>query len=681
MSLIIRYITAVFVLVFHAYAVFAQDVNRQIALQEFVESMTEELEEENDQAAWLEELYHLFENPVDINLATLEELLRNPFLDEITAGNILDYRTRTGRFLTVHELTSVPGISRETARNLSLFVVAGDQSGVSGDRGAYLSQISQQLLMRGWQSFPKSKGYRTVGDKPPAYKGEPQKIYTRYLLQKGQTIQAGLTGDKDPGEQFFKGVNRYGFDFYSAHLSFRVSRRLPQVIAGDYTIRAGQGLILWQGFSMGKTAEVLKVSKSMTQMKPYTSSDENFFFRGTAIMLHTGNLKTYIFASRKKSDANRIWHDDGSITISSLQRSGYHRTNSEIEDKNSTGHTVAGTVLNFSKGKMKLGLNSLYEHFQHPLLRGGQLYQEFLLKGTENYNASLDYRRVSGKFQLFGEVAVAKSGGIAVLQGLDARLHDQVQLALLFRHYGKRYHATWGNGFGENSSVNNETGFYSGIRILPASRISLSAYSDWFGSEWITYTTAGPARGREYFVQADLKYSRRVYGYVRYKGKTKPERLKSEKYYTDQIMRRDNLRFHMSFRPVGNFVFSTRFESAWHSHTDREHGKLIYQEIGYTPARPLISATARLAWFSTDSYSSRIYAYESDLLYNFSTLAFSGEGIRAYLNIRCRFSDNLDGWLKLARTSYADRDVISSGYNEILGNSKTEVKIQVRYRL
>lgn len=654
--------------------------SRYQTLDNLIEALTEEAEEDTDMTLWLEELQMLYENPVNINTAKREELLRIPFLNELTADNIIEYREKTGVFMTVFEVAAVDGIGRELAEKLSFFIITGDEIPDQINRRTYRGRGQHQLLIKGWQTFPKPAGYLSKNEKPPAYQGGPQKIYSRYLFQQGSVLQAGITGDRDPGEEFFKGANPWGFDFYSAHLSYRINDLFPQIVLGDFSVRAGQGLVIWQGFSMGKSSEVLQVSKPMSQIRPYTSVDENFFFRGVATTMQTGNLRTHFFVSHKKSDGNLITKEDGNIVFSSLQTSGYHRTLSEIEDKNSVGHSVAGAILGYTANNVRFGANMLYERFQFPFERGNQLYQKFLFNGQENYNASLDYRWVVGRYQLYGEAAVSKSLGYGLIQGMEARLHDQLNLAMVFRHYRKDYHATWANAFAENSRAINETGFYTGFRAFPVSRITLSGYADWFSSPWLNYATTGPSNGHEYMIQADLRYSRNLTGYVRYKSKSKADKTKADNLYYDKLGSRQNLRFHVRYQISKQFFLRSRIESAWYSYLMDEKGLLFFQDIGWTPDKPLISATARIAWFKTDSYNARIFTYENDLLYNFSTLSFFGEGIRTYLNLRYRISNGLDGWLKIAQTVYSDRDVISSGNSQIDGNSKTDFKIQFRYR-
>ena len=87
----------------------------------------------------------------------------------------------------------------------------------------------------------------------------------------------------------------------------------------------------------------------------------------------------------------------------------------------------------------------------------------------------------------------------------------------------------------------------------------------------------------------------------------------------------------------------------------------------------------RLAYFSTDSYDSRIYAYENDVLYAVSFPAYYGKGWRWYLIAKQPISRNLDFWIRIAQTKISDRDTLGSGTSEIDGKRKTDLKVQLKY--
>ena len=107
---------------------------------------------------------------------------------------------------------------------------------------------------------------------------------------------------------------------------------------------------------------------------------------------------------------------------------------------------------------------------------------------------------------------------------------------------------------------------------------------------------------------------------------------------------------------------------------------MIYQDIFYDLRKIPLSFNMRFAVFDTDSYNSRIYAYENDILHAFSIPAYYSKGTRTYFNIKYSAGKHVDIWLRYSQTYYSNLDVISSGLNQINGNTKSEIKAQVRIR-
>ena len=91
--------------------------------------------------------------------------------------------------------------------------------------------------------------------------------------------------------------------------------------------------------------------------------------------------------------------------------------------------------------------------------------------------------------------------------------------------------------------------------------------------------------------------------------------------------------------------------------------------------------SAHAAYFHTDSYDSRVYLYESGPLYTYSMQQLYGEGIRYWLMLRANAGRNLMLTAKVGVTDYFDRTKISSSYQEIDRSSKTDVDIQLRWKI
>lgn len=109
-------------------------------------------------------------------------------------------------------------------------------------------------------------------------------------------------------------------------------------------------------------------------------------------------------------------------------------------------------------------------------------------------------------------------------------------------------------------------------------------------------------------------------------------------------------------------------------------GVLIYADVIFKPMMKRYAANIRLQYFETDDYNSRLYAYENDVLYSFSIPVFYEKGYRYYLNINYDLTKKLSAWARIAQTLSPDRSSIGSGLDEINGNRRTEVKLQLMYR-
>ena len=659
----------------------AQETDPTRNLEAIIESIIENLDEETDVTLIIEDLEELAENPLNINTASEFELSKLHILNDIQIQKLLNYRNEFGTVYTLFELNTIDGITPDLLTKMAPFIWFGPAEQEPESFSNVLKYGNHQLLLRSLGTTQKPLGYQPKEDGTVPYEGARDRFYTRYRFQSGDRISVGLTAEKDPGEAFFSGSNKNGFDFYSGHVSIKVNSVVQNITVGDFLVRSGQGLVLWQGFSSGKSVYSMNISKTNQGVRPFTSTDENLFFRGAATTLKFGNAKLSLFYSQKNDDANLATSDSLGNYFTSLQTSGYHRTESEIIDEKTVKHTNLGAVGTWSFKNLKVGATLLHQQFEIPFIRSDQLYNKFRFSGTENFTAGADYLFSKGKYQLFGEAAISKSKGKAILQGAIAHVNDQLSFSALFRHFDKNYHALWANTFAEGSSTNNESGLYFGTRILPVKFVTLSAYSDFYRSEWINFTTAGPSKGWDVFTQADFRFSNKFQFYFRFKNEEKEQKFTQNEMYINLPERIQKTRLHFQFTPSEIITLKTRFEHAFYKGTEKENGFMVFQDVQFAPVSVPLNLSARVAWFNTESYNSRIYAYENDLLYTFSIPAYYGKGIRTYLNLKYKINEKLDIWFKVANTSWSDRETISSGYNEIAGNQKTELKFQLRLKI
>ena len=666
---------------FNVFNTRAQEGPMSQNFETIVEAMAEDLEDEADYFSILEYLEEYYENPLNINSASPIELKRLSVLNEIQITNLLDYRKVHGLIYTIYELMNVEGFNREVLEKIAPFIKFEALEDGYSNKKLPLKYGKHQVLFRTTRVFQEAKGYKSIEGEDPKYEGGREKLYTRCRFQLKDQISAGITAEKDPGEAFFDGSNQNGFDYYSGHISMNFNSVLSNVTVGDYVVRSGQGLVLHQGFATGKSADVLNISKNVSGTRPYTSTDENLFFRGASAGFRLNDLDLQLFYSQKRKDANLGdigWEDHDFFT--SLQSSGYHRTNSEIEDEKSVQENAGGAILSFQKNRLKLGTTFFYQKFDRPFNLSDEPYNLYKFSGDENFNIGVDYRYLLGKYQFFGEVARSKSKGFAVLQGVLAHLHDRAIFSLLFRHFDKNYHALYSGAFSETRSTINETGLYMGLKLLPAKGFTFSAYTDIYKFPWIKYTTSGPSSGNEVFMQLEYRPTRDWLFYGRYKIEEKDVKFAYNQKYIQIKQRKQQTRLHVQHKLNDEVTLKSRVEVINFKDYESVNGLMFFQDLVYSPAKLPLKSYLRFVIFNTGSYDARVYAYENDLLYNYSVPAYYGKGIRAYMNLSYKVSPMIGLWLKLSNTHWTDRETISSGNNEIEGENLTEVKLQLRLK-
>ena len=504
-------------------------------------------------------------------------------------------------------------------------------------------------------------------------------------------LSYGVTAEKDSGEEFFKGSNKAGFDFYSAHLFLKNYRKNIKAIAiGDYAVNMGQGLVLYSGFGYGKSAFTTSIKRNSRVLRPYTSVNETSFLRGIGATFAFGDhIEWTAFGSYNKRDGNSLVPDtldaDSDVLIfTSLQNSGLHRTVNEIEDEKIIGHWSVGSNLKYRFSNGHIALNTLYDQFDQSLERSPQLYNQFYFNGDRLLNLSLDYSVIFQNFNFFGETAMSDNGGLATLNGLLLGLDRKVDLAILHRYFQRDYQAIIANPFSEGSGGRNELGFYLGFLFKPSRKWEISTYFDMYRFPWLRFQVDSPSKGTDFLGRLTYTPKRGIKAYLQLRYEVK------EIHQPQNITKADILvpgelfqaRLHFSKKVSPAIEWRSRLDVGLVNDqvNDPLRGVVLYQDLSYRPSFSPFSFSTRFAIFDTDGYAVRYYAYENDLLYTFSIPAYYNQGTRFYLNVRYRSNSNLTLEARYAQTYWSNQSIFGSGLEEINGQRRSDVKVQLRYK-
>jgi hypothetical protein len=607
---------------------------------------------------------------IDINRAGLEDWLQLPGMQPVVAQAIMTYRRQFGPFIHLMELQAVPGLSTDLLRQLLPYLKLGLPNEGHPTMRSRLRGGDHVVILRSaqaWERFSRSSGQAKTRN---PFLGQGASLLFRYGYRYGRDLQWGFALEKDGGERLFPGNVWKGTDFSSFHLAARHLGPIRALVAGDYVINLGQGLIHWQGMAFGKSIQSVMINRQGETIRPYSGIDENRFHRGVAMDLGGGKLGAVVFLAADRMDGNRTTdsaHPDHSV-VTSFQWTGLHRTEAEREDKDAIQQRMAGASVSYRHPSFKLALNGLAYAFGPSIRQGDAPYQRYNIQGKSWWNLSADYSLVWRNMYLFGELGLSPGKGLGLIQGLIAALDARLDLSILFRSISPAFKSLQSNAFTELSSPSNETGLYLGIQFRPAARLALNGYFDAWFHPWLRYRVHGPSTGRSGMLALNWRPSKTIEwtGSFRYR-KTQGNGPSDGGVLALPVFRSYyQYRFQFSFKPDRFVEIRQRADLTVAGSVDHARGWAQSFETIYQLPKGKYSMAVRVSWFSSDLYDTRIFQYERDVLNYYSISTLDRRGIRAYLVLTGSLPGKISFQNKVFCTVYNDIESFTSYSPQLL---------------
>ncbi len=661
-------------------------------VQQQIEATSEIYNEDTDYSDLLDKLNFYRNNPVNLNYATPEELKDLLYLNDMQINNLIEYRKKYGKLYSIYELEAIEGFYLDVINKILPFVYISENP---NKRNLSLKNIirngKSRMIASYQQVLEKQQGYTHIDDSAyeanpnSKYLGAQQKLYFRYRYNYYDNVSFGITAKKDAGEEFFKGTQKNGFDFYSAHLFLKDFGKLKALAVGDYQAQFGQGLAFYSGLAFyGKSSEVLSVKKFTKGIVPYASSDENRFLRGIAVAFDFKKLEITGFFSQKNIDAGLNKYDSLTQTYSTNFASwsgGLHATPSQVQLKDNLNEKIFGAHISYKNEGLNLGItafNVLYNKEINFILKP---YNQFNFKGKDNTTVGFDYNYSLYNFNFFGEVARSGNNGKAFINGIAFCPDSRILLTMLYRNYAKDFQPLYSNAFSENSDNSNEKGIYTGMILKPYKNWTIFAYCDYFSFPWLKYSVNSPAKGANYLFKLEYKQINKLETYLSYRFKNKPANS-SETFNIDNTddNTKTNYRFNISYIIDNSLTIRNRIEILDHKTIENkmQKGYLIFQDLIYKFIKTPVILTFRYALFDTESYDERIYSYENSIPYSYSVPSYYYKGSRFYVMLKYALSKKIDFWIRYSQAYYSNKKSVGTGLDVINGNIKSDLMSEIR---
>ncbi|MEO0216747.1 MAG: helix-hairpin-helix domain-containing protein [candidate division WOR-3 bacterium] len=337
-----------------------------------------ESEEQKDLETYLFKMEELKENPVDINTANLEELLKIPFLKIPDALKIVAYRDKYGPFENLEDLYRIPSIDSITIAQLR----------------PYLTVKKKPLRLRKIESRIRFK--RNLKENGSIT------YYTRNIVGINDYTIFLIT-ERDPYENSF-------FDYYSTGVLIEEQKR--HFIMGRYNLDFGSGVMLSSTGSFFQGID-FRMLTSQRGIIPYTSTMENGGFFGAA--LSDSLLLNYcLFYSNQRLDGTV----DTAGYARSFDESGEHIDSLSQSRKDRIMEEIFGYNVQYRYGSL-LFSNSTYWSGYEPAFACDDSLTGFY--GSNYWISGVDLKFFAEKFLVFGEVVRSfrnRPGGILGWSGV-----------------------------------------------------------------------------------------------------------------------------------------------------------------------------------------------------------------------------------------------------------------------
>lgn len=676
-------------------------LNRLQSNEEIIEEYTRRTETDYDFA----DIHYDSSQPkatVNINKASFRTLKRLK-LNDIQINNLNSYIQKYGEITGIYELHLIEGFDSALILKLNpklefkldpeLHKITRKNLAIKG-RHIIISRYSRILQP--------AKGFQATEDSLPIpYAGNQDKLLFKYSYNYYDRLRFGITMEKDPGESM-KG----GFDFCSFHILYRSKGFVKALALGNYNLTFGQGLTMNSGFSYGRNTATSTIQNRRNRISANTGANENTGLNGVAVTVSPiHHLDLTILYSAMKLDAG-IYRTDNEESsegyFTSITETGLHRTEMEIERKNALQQKILGSNMQYRTGIIRVG-GSVYEtSYSEPMRSGEEPYNKFSFSGKSLLNYGTDFSLTTSWLTLFSEFSGSNKGGNAYLAGVTGLSSNDFGFSLLYRNYGRNYTNFFSDAYSAGTNCINEAGFYAGFFANLTGKIIVTASADHYRHPWLKYRTDAPVDGKEYCLQLKYKLSDKDHFTARYTFNNKL--LNPETYENDDhkltngkasglpenpsilpgiidfpvANSKHTFRLNLNYNPVKNLILRNRLDVLFNNKTPFANGKgyLVYQDIIYSSDKKPLSINLRYVIFDTDTYNERIYAYESDVLYSFSVPSYYYKGSRFYIMLNYDMNRNMSFWLRYSESFYPGITSTGTGTEEIIGNKKSEVKLQ-----
>lgn len=650
---------------------------------EFLDQSFEQEEESPElsqkRQAVLDRLENIYNEPLNINVATRQELLELEFLTSEQADSVLSTRKRFRMFSSPGDLMTVRGLGYQERRWLSLFVMYGDTIQSRNSRWKAYYEGRHTIESRWEIPLYKRAGYQfetreaLIKNRKRAYLGAPFAHTLRYRYNWKNQMMYGVTLQKDSGEPF-GAYGQYPYDHVSGFFSRSSKDGKGTWMIGDYRLHIGQGLLLGHGYFFNPSQTALQLSHSEIRLLPHTGTDEVRFFRGGAGMIRRGSWNVLTFVSHRRLDG-RLEND----TLRSFITNGLHRSLTEIERKGAVGVTSIGIHGEWRSNQKHIGVSALYLHYDHVIFPSLRPYNTYAFRGQTTGGISLDASWREPRWAWQGELAFDAKGHPAFTNIYRRHILRKLNGSLQLRYFSPQYTSPYGFTWQGGNQIQDEIGvtFALNYRLKAASEIR--GFLDYHYHQQPAFRAYDKHDGWRGQVEWEWTKDKQC-NQFRYTHISRQYNIVGHSPFLEYVTTH-RLRWQSRYQ-LHHLEWQWAVDASIHhqqTRTKPHFGSMLSARASWHPNdRWRISGFA--SFFATHDYATRLYAYVPQLRGVSSFPSFSDQGMSVTLMALCTLNRHWGVSGRWNINHYFNRDYIASGMQRINSPTQSDLGFYLRYK-
>lgn len=660
----------------------------------FEDYMTEYADLDEDYLSTIEDWQNMISqwlvHPLFINGDDAGWLVEYKIISLYQLNKLKEYRYIYGDLLSIYELSFIEGWDFQTCRKVMPLVSTCEAKKMLSYKKFSIRNFRHDLIIRTGFNTAKSKGYQETkaGEDSlvqVAYSGPPYRVSIRYDLEYRNKVTAGIRMDKDAGEPLLISETLFSVkirtpDLLTGYIHIKELGPIRAIVIGNYRINFGYGISL--GGGQPRISGQNGLSGMAGRIRPQTSSSESGYFRGIAVHADFVRFSLAMFGSSRQVDGASVITDTASgspLTFTSINTSGLHRTDNELDNRKFIKEQVLGGYGIYQNNWLKTGLIAVFSRYNATVEQRSDPYSLFGFTGRENLVTGIATTIWLPKLQLFNETSLSHNKGLALLTGLQAEPSPGFSISLAHRYFDTGYQNWLGSGYITSSKNNNESGIRLSVSAELAKKWLIIFTTDLSETKWASYGLDAPGRNWQVQLVAEKSWSRTEI--LSFSTKYLKQTIEDQEHSIHLVSpaTTDQYKFRLEYRNdiASYFRFKSRIECCMTS--IKNIGWSLIEDVECTPGWCDLKIWLRCCFFDVDDYKCRIYAYENDVLYDFTSAMLYGKGLKGIIMFRLSANSWLDLWLRFSTIYYTNKN-IGTGTDEIGGNRQNEIEIQARVK-